>query len=177
MQVCSHADSCSNQTWIIKLKIVAQLHVQGPCDFETGASPDSPYVVRATRPQTSFRDCCVCCLSRFTIAIRRGVQGNCPVDAEGRHHSAPCTDRSIALHFAPHSWSALSGLRQLSLQRRRFACMTDNPLCSTSGRSEPARFNGGAITGSLAAGRKLQPKRFVRQQVCAAIFSTNHCPC
>jgi len=47
--------------------------------------------------------------------------------------------------------------------------MTDDPVCSTSGRSEPARFNGGATTGSLAVGRKLQPKRFVRQQVRAAI--------
>ncbi|DBA98686.1 hypothetical protein WJX77_005684 [Trebouxia sp. C0004] len=43
--------------------------------------------------------------------------------------------------------------------------MTDNPVCSTSGRSGPARFNGGATTGSLAVGRKLQPKRFVRQQI------------
>ncbi len=54
--------------------------------------------------------------------------------------------------------------------------MTDDPVCTTSGRSEPARFNGGASTGSLAVGRKLQPKRFVRQQVCAAVFSTKHSP-
>lgn len=49
--------------------------------------------------------------------------------------------------------------------------MTDDPVSSTSGRSDPARFNGGSTSGSLAVGRKLQPKRFVRQQVCAAILS------
>jgi len=80
----------------------------------------------------------------------------------------------LPFHFATHS---VSGLRQLGLHCRSFACMTDDPVCSTSGRSEPARFNGGATTGSLSVGRKLQPKRFVRQQVCAAIFSTSHCPC
>lgn len=81
VQVCSHEESCSDQTWIIKLKIVALL--QGPCDFETRASPDSPYVVVVRGRLAPHATCCVCCLSRFSIAVRRGVQSKGPGDAKG----------------------------------------------------------------------------------------------
>ncbi len=158
--------------WIIQLKIVAQL--QGPCDFETRASPDSPYVVRATRAFVIA----VCAACRASPLLSDAVcKANVLVTLKAEITARRAQIVPLPFHFATHSWSSLSGLRQLSLHCRSFACMTDNPVCSTSGRSEPARFNGGALTGSLAVGRKLQPKRFVRQQVCAAIFSTKHCPC
>ena len=144
--VCSHAESCSDQTWIIQLKIVAQL--QGPCDLRAQI---------ALTLSGRLEDCCVCCLS-----LKAEITG-----CRAQIAPLPC-------HFATHS---LVGLRQLGLQCRSLACMADDPVCSTSGRSEPARFNGGATTGSLAVGRKLQPKRFVRQQVCSAVFSTKYCPC
>ena len=43
--------------------------------------------------------------------------------------------------------------------------MVAEDVCSTSGRSEPNRFSGGPTAGSLV--RKVQPKRFVRQQASA----------
>ena len=43
--------------------------------------------------------------------------------------------------------------------------MVADAECSTSGRAEPARFTGGTTPGSVVLGRKVQPKRFLRQQV------------
>lgn len=41
--------------------------------------------------------------------------------------------------------------------------MTAESECSTSGRQEASRFSGGSGRGPLV--RKVQPKRFIRQQV------------